>query len=167
MTGDDDDDPIVVIGPADSSDSRCSPDHTSLFTVAASLAVWDRLQSLPGVSLKICSVDSERDIEVFSLSLEVFREFLFCLLEYLALFLSFRGTRNLYYFLRGRSFLRQDDKVGFGEFCNFLLQFLTISELEHDEMIVTRDSYEITERRWDDRGVIHERYSIQKQYFCE
>lgn len=74
MTGDDDDDPIVVIGPADSTDSRCSPDHTSLFTVAASLTVRDRLQSLPGVSLKICSVDSERDSEVFSLSLKVFGE---------------------------------------------------------------------------------------------
>jgi hypothetical protein len=80
MTRDDDDDTIVMIGSADSPDSTIMRDHLRLFPIAASLAVWDSLQSLPGVFLKICSIDSERDIEVFSLSLKVFSEFLFCLL---------------------------------------------------------------------------------------
>ncbi len=81
VTGDDDDDPIVVIGSADGSDCFWTRDHPSLFGIAASLAVWDGLESLPGIFLKKCTVDYEWDIEVFSLSLEVFREFLFCLLE--------------------------------------------------------------------------------------
>lgn len=81
MTRDDDDNVIVVIGSTDSTDSRCSPDHTSLFTVAASLSVWDFLESLPGVSLKIRTIDSEWDREFFSLTCEVFSEFLLCLLE--------------------------------------------------------------------------------------
>jgi hypothetical protein len=43
MTGDDDDDLIIVVRSADCSDSLCFPDHPSLFTIAASLAVWDSL----------------------------------------------------------------------------------------------------------------------------
>jgi hypothetical protein len=80
MTGDDDDDPIVVVGSSDRSDSPIPADHPSLFAIAASLAVWDSLQSLPGVLLEIGSVDYERDIEVFSRSFEVFSDFLLCLL---------------------------------------------------------------------------------------
>ena len=74
MTGDDDDDPIVVIGPTDSSDGFWTSDHLRLFPIAASLAVWDCLESLPGVSLEFSSIDREWDIEVFSRSLEVFGE---------------------------------------------------------------------------------------------
>ncbi len=78
MTGDDDDDPIVVIGSTDSSDSLSSADHPRLFSVAPSLTVWDFFQSLPGISLEFSSIDRERDIEVFSFSLEVFSELSCC-----------------------------------------------------------------------------------------
>lgn len=80
MTGDDDDDPIVVIGSTDSSDSPISPDHPRLFSVAPSLTVWDFFQSFPSIFLEIGTIDREWDIELFSLSFEVFSEFLFCLL---------------------------------------------------------------------------------------
>jgi hypothetical protein len=80
MTRDDDDDPIVVVGSSDSSDGSGTRDHPSLFSIAPSLAVWDSLESLPGISLELGSIDQEWDIEVFSRSFEVFGEFLFRLL---------------------------------------------------------------------------------------
>lgn len=80
MTGDDDDDPIVVIGSTDSSDSSIPPDHPRLFSIAASLTVWDFFQSFPSIFLEIGTIDRERYSEFYSLSFEIFSEFLFCLL---------------------------------------------------------------------------------------
>ena len=74
VTGDDDDDPIVVIGSTDSSYSPIPADHLCLFSVAACLTVWDLSESLPGVSLELGSIDCERYIEYLSSSGEVFSE---------------------------------------------------------------------------------------------
>jgi len=81
MAGNDDNDPIVVIGSADGPHSLCSLYHLRLFTIAPSLAVWYLLESLPCLFLEVSTMDREWDIEVFSLSLEVFGEFLHCLFE--------------------------------------------------------------------------------------
>lgn len=74
MARDDDDYTIVVVGSAYSSDSPIPPDHPRLFSVAPSLTVWDFFQSFPGVSLEIGTIDREWDIELFSLSFEIFGE---------------------------------------------------------------------------------------------
>lgn len=68
MTGNDDDDTIVVVGPADSSYCFGISYHLRLFSIAASFSIGNCLESFPGIFLEGSSIDYERYIELFSLS---------------------------------------------------------------------------------------------------
>ena len=85
MAGNQDADPVVSVGAADSSLRSRAPDGTSLFRVGARLPIRNLSQELPGSALELGAGDDQGDGELSQISLEVEFEFLVELLEMLIL----------------------------------------------------------------------------------
>ncbi len=131
MTGNDDDDRILMIRSSDRSDGFRISDHGGLFEIVSCFSERNLWECIPGVFLELGSDWLQWNLEILSFSFEVFVKFLFCL-DQDRIFL-------LYYF-----FFRRRNNLS-----DFFLEFFRILEFQKIEKICICKSSKISNRRWN------------------
>lgn len=131
MTGNDDDDWILMIRSSDRSDGFRFSDHGGFFEIVSCFSERNLRERIPGVFLELGSEWLQWNLEMLSFSFEIFAELCFCLEEDCIFGFFYFFPRNC------------------RDFLDFYAEYFRIFEFEQREKILTRNRSKIPDRRCD------------------